>query len=248
MIQRALFALAALAHAAMPVEAISGASQATNILFIFADDWGWGDLGCHGHPYVKTPNIDRLARGGHRLPSLHRRQRRLFAQPHSGDDRSFPRPLQHRRPLRLGPQQRQSATCPTGSARTPPCSLAFSRRPATPPRTSASGTLANNMIPDSPLPSAYGYDAYGAFNLRRRADARARGRGQRHQVHQEKPQGREALLHQSLAARAPHPVPHRAQIRWRFRRHGKRSRPHLRLGPLARRRPRRRRIRRPSIG
>ena len=35
-----------------------------NIVFIFADDWGWGDLGCHGHPYVRTPNIDRLAREG----------------------------------------------------------------------------------------------------------------------------------------------------------------------------------------
>jgi len=35
-----------------------------NILFIFADDWGWGDLGCHGHPYLKTPNIDRLATEG----------------------------------------------------------------------------------------------------------------------------------------------------------------------------------------
>ena len=35
-----------------------------NIVFIFADDWGWGDLGCHGHPYVKTPNIDRLAAEG----------------------------------------------------------------------------------------------------------------------------------------------------------------------------------------
>jgi len=35
-----------------------------NIIFIFADDWGWGDLSCHGHPYVKTPNIDRLAREG----------------------------------------------------------------------------------------------------------------------------------------------------------------------------------------
>lgn len=22
-----------------------------NILFVFADDWGWGDLSCHGHPY-----------------------------------------------------------------------------------------------------------------------------------------------------------------------------------------------------
>ena len=40
-----------------------GQSQ-PNILFIFADDWGYGDLGCHGHAYVKTPNIDRLAEEG----------------------------------------------------------------------------------------------------------------------------------------------------------------------------------------
>ena len=33
----------------------------TNIVFIFTDDWGWGDLGCHGHPYLKTPNLDGLA-------------------------------------------------------------------------------------------------------------------------------------------------------------------------------------------
>ena len=43
----------------------SFAEKATpNIVFIFADDWGWGDLGCHGHPYLKTPNIDRLAKEG----------------------------------------------------------------------------------------------------------------------------------------------------------------------------------------
>ena len=35
-----------------------------NILFIYADDWGWGDLGCHGHPEIKTPNLDRLAAEG----------------------------------------------------------------------------------------------------------------------------------------------------------------------------------------
>ncbi len=35
-----------------------------NIIFIFADDWGWGDLGCHGHKQFKTPNIDRLAKEG----------------------------------------------------------------------------------------------------------------------------------------------------------------------------------------
>lgn len=35
-----------------------------NIVFIYADDWGWGDLACHGHPHLKTPNLDRLAREG----------------------------------------------------------------------------------------------------------------------------------------------------------------------------------------
>ena len=35
-----------------------------NILFIFADDLGYGDLGCTGAPDTKTPNIDRLARQG----------------------------------------------------------------------------------------------------------------------------------------------------------------------------------------
>lgn len=35
-----------------------------NIVFIYADDWGWGDLTCHGHPALKTPHLDRLAREG----------------------------------------------------------------------------------------------------------------------------------------------------------------------------------------
>jgi N-acetylglucosamine-6-sulfatase len=35
-----------------------------NIVFILMDDLRWDELGCTGHPFVKTPHIDRLAREG----------------------------------------------------------------------------------------------------------------------------------------------------------------------------------------
>ncbi|WP_430931222.1 sulfatase family protein [Saccharicrinis sp. 156] len=35
-----------------------------NIIFIFADDWGYGDLSCHGSTFVKTPNIDKMVSEG----------------------------------------------------------------------------------------------------------------------------------------------------------------------------------------
>jgi N-acetylgalactosamine-6-sulfatase len=42
----------------------AGESPKPNIVFIYADDWGWGDLSCHGSTWLKTPNIDRLASQG----------------------------------------------------------------------------------------------------------------------------------------------------------------------------------------
>jgi len=39
-------------------------AERTNIIFILADDLGWGDLACYGHPQVKTPHLDRLAEQG----------------------------------------------------------------------------------------------------------------------------------------------------------------------------------------
>jgi arylsulfatase A-like enzyme len=38
-----------------------------NIIFIHADDLGYGDLSCYGQRKFKTPNIDRLAAEGMRF-------------------------------------------------------------------------------------------------------------------------------------------------------------------------------------
>ncbi len=35
-----------------------------NIVFILVDDLRWDALGVAGHPFVKTPNIDRIAKEG----------------------------------------------------------------------------------------------------------------------------------------------------------------------------------------
>ena len=52
--------------------AISFAAQTPpNILLIYVDDLGYGDLASYGHPVLKTPNLDRLAREGLRLTSYY---------------------------------------------------------------------------------------------------------------------------------------------------------------------------------
>ena len=42
-----------------------------NIVLIFADDLGYGDLSCYGATKLKTPNIDRLATEGKRFTDAH---------------------------------------------------------------------------------------------------------------------------------------------------------------------------------
>ena len=42
----------------------SGSRARPNFVFIFADDLGWGDLGCYGQRQIRTPNLDRLAAQG----------------------------------------------------------------------------------------------------------------------------------------------------------------------------------------
>ena len=39
-----------------------GASPKPNIILVMADDQGWGDTGYNGHPFVKTPELDAMAK------------------------------------------------------------------------------------------------------------------------------------------------------------------------------------------
>jgi arylsulfatase A-like enzyme len=49
----------------------AAAAERPNIVLIYADDLGYGDVGCHGATRVRTPHIDRLAREGLRLTDGH---------------------------------------------------------------------------------------------------------------------------------------------------------------------------------
>ena len=134
-----------------------------NIIFIFADDWGWGDLSCHGHPYLKTPNLDRLAREGTDF------QRFTVASGVCSPSRAAVMTGQF--PARYSidghfawPKNNAERNMPDWLATSAP----------TLPRVLANAGyatahfgkwhLGNDMIPDSPTPAAYGYDEYGAFN------------------------------------------------------------------------------------
>src|SRR6185369_14080787 len=51
-------------------KALRGAQRQPNIVMIYADDLGYGDLGCYGSP-IATPNIDRLAEEGARFTNFY---------------------------------------------------------------------------------------------------------------------------------------------------------------------------------
>lgn len=134
-----------------------------NIVFIFADDWGWGDLGCHGHPYLKTPNIDRLAKEGtdfHRFsvasgvcsPSRTAVMTGHFPARYNIDGHFAWVPSNQRRnmPDWLDPKA--------------PLLQRFLKQSGYATAHYGKWHLANDMIPDSPFPSAYGYDDYGSYN------------------------------------------------------------------------------------
>lgn len=57
--------------AASAAPSLFAAARKPNIIMIYADDLGYGDLGCYGHPTIKTPNLDRMAAEGLRFTQFY---------------------------------------------------------------------------------------------------------------------------------------------------------------------------------
>jgi arylsulfatase A-like enzyme len=49
----------------------SASKSRPNIVFILIDDLRWDELGIAGHPYMRTPNIDRIGREGAVVRNIH---------------------------------------------------------------------------------------------------------------------------------------------------------------------------------
>jgi arylsulfatase A len=53
------------------LSSLAVAAEQPNVVVIFTDDLGYGDLGCYGHPTIRTPNLDRMAAEGMKFTNFY---------------------------------------------------------------------------------------------------------------------------------------------------------------------------------
>lgn len=63
--------LVALCFMITAINSTHARSDKPNFIIILADDLGYGDLGCYGHPSIRTPNLDRMASEGMRFTDFY---------------------------------------------------------------------------------------------------------------------------------------------------------------------------------
>jgi len=71
MIRLTTLSLSLLLTALFLQKAAARDSGSPNFVVIFCDDLGYGDLGCFGHPTIKTPHLDQMARDGMRFTQFY---------------------------------------------------------------------------------------------------------------------------------------------------------------------------------
>jgi len=135
-----------------------------NIIFIFADDWGYGDLGIHGSTFCKTPNLDRMAKEGIDF------QQFTVNNPVCSPSRTavmtgqFPaRHCIHQHFASV--EHHMKAGMPDWLDPKLPLLSRLLKKAGYVTGHFGKWHLTNRHIPDAPLPTEYGYDEYGAFNV-----------------------------------------------------------------------------------
>jgi N-acetylgalactosamine-6-sulfatase len=139
-------------------------AEKPNIIFIFADDWGYGDLGIHGSTFCKTPRLDQMAEEGIDFQE--------FTVDHPVCSPSRTAVMTGHFPARHSVHQHFATVDHHVKAGMP--DWLDPQAPMLPRMMQEAGYatahfgkwhLCNDMVPDGPLPTAYGYDEFGAFNL-----------------------------------------------------------------------------------
>lgn len=135
-----------------------------NIIFIYADDWGFGDIGSHGSNFCETPNLDKMAEEGTNFQNF------VVVNPVCSPSRTSIMtgnfPAEHH-------VHGHFATVASHMRRNMPDWL--SPEVTLLPRllkeagyiTAHYGKwhLSNTHVPDGPSPLDYGYDDYSCFNI-----------------------------------------------------------------------------------
>jgi arylsulfatase len=169
MSERALLPLlAALALAAMlagcsaaPTREAATPRRAPNIVLVFADDLGYGELGCYGQRRIATPNIDRLAREGARFTQFY------SAAPVCAPSRSALLTGQH---LGHTPIRDNSEVQPEGQGPLPAATRTIAHDlKAAGYATACIGKWGLGFVGSSGDPNAMGFDLFYGYNCQRQA-------------------------------------------------------------------------------
>lgn len=147
-----------------PCAVSAAASKLPNIIFIFADDWGFGDLGIHGSKFCKTPHLDQMAKEGIDF------QQFSVNNPVCSPSRTavmtgqFPaRNCVHQHFATI--EHHEKAGMPDWLDPKLPLLSKLLKKGGYATGHFGKWHLTNRDVSDAPLPPEYGYDEYGAFNV-----------------------------------------------------------------------------------